>query len=211
MEALAELIGPVPARCDRFARLPLDARDEMVAWNQLLSLAACVQSSLVVRVSEPGQLDAMMDDLVGRLAPSVMIYLGAIEYGPDSIRLRAAYQIAAGYIALITRARSSIVTPSDPAVDRAATQRARALHAELESALAPVQRLAWEAFEVVARAAAQDPHYAPDIVTRNMVRAAHRMLDLIRETAPTDDPARASQARPVRGSTERVTAAPDER
>jgi len=172
----------IPPACRRFASVPENARDDVYAWNQALSLAGCLQDTTIERVTDPEQLDAMVDDLAHRAAPAMVIYLVALEQAPGPIQLRAAYQIAMDYVALITRARASLVAPPDLATNPEAARRYRALHDQLEKRLQKAEETAWVSFAVIGAAVEQDPSLATDPVNRNMVRSARAMLEVMRRS-----------------------------
>lgn len=172
----------IPPACRRFTSVPDNARDDVYAWNQALSLAACLQDTAIERVTDPEQLDAMVDDLAHRAAPAMMIYLVALERAPGPVQLRAAYLIAMDYVGLITRARASLVAPPDLATNPEAARRYRALHDQLEKRLEKAIETAWVSFAVIGSAVEQDPSLATDPVNKNMVRSARAMLDVMRRT-----------------------------
>lgn len=167
-------VTEIPPGCEAYAAGA--AADQNQAWNQLLSFAGCVQDATIPQITDRAQLRRVVDQLRDALAPSITLYLEAIEHGPPGIRLRAAYAAGMANIALVTRLRSALVAPADGA-DGAAVARHRALHDELEPLLVRARRTAWVAFAVVDRAAAQDPSAARDPVARHAVAAARAMLD----------------------------------
>jgi hypothetical protein len=164
----------IPPECEAYAAGT--ASDQGQAWNQLLSFAGCVQDATIPRITDQAQLRPVVDRLHDELAPSITLYLEAIEHGPPAIRLRAAYAAGMANIALVTRLRSSLVAPADRS-DGAAVARYRALHDELEPLLLRARRTAWVAFAAVDRLAAQEPSAARDPVTRHAVAAARAMLE----------------------------------
>lgn len=175
-EALDGLLQRLSMECRQYAWIPADARDDILGWNQLLSLAACLQDSSITPVRNSDELTAMVDAYVDALEVPMMIYFGALENGPGPIQLRAAYHIAMLHLTLIVRARSSIVAPSDLTTNPDAARRDSALHAELEELIAPSAWIAWKSLDVIVRATEADPSLAPDPVTQNMVRSARAML-----------------------------------
>ncbi len=191
-EAFRGSVETIPIECRAYAWLPADARDDVLKWNQLLSLATCLQDASVSRVSDPEQLESMVDGYLRALEVPMMIYAGALEFGPGPVRLRALYQLAMAHVTLMMRARGSIVAPADLATHSNPLQRYHELHAQLESLLAPSERTAWLAFAVIDRAVAQDPTLAPDAVTQSMVRSARAMLEVMPE--PADEPDRRESA-----------------
>lgn len=166
-------VTEIPPDCQRYAAGVMS--DLSVAWDQLLSFAACVQDASVAQIADPVQLEPVVDQLYDALAPALVLYLEAIEYGPPAIQLRAAYATGMANIALITRLRRSLVAPADWS-SAAEVVRYRKLQAALEPLLVRAQRTAWVAFWVIDRAAAQDPLIARDPVTRHAIDGARQML-----------------------------------
>jgi len=162
-------IQEVPDDCRPYTWIPADARDDLIGWNQLLSLASCLQGGSIAPVTDSDELDAMIDRETRALEIPMMIYAAALEDGPGPVQVRAAYQLGMAHVALIIRARTAI----------AASARTEELRAELETLLAPSDRLAWLTFAVIDRAVARDPALAPDPVTQNMVRSARAMLKIL--------------------------------
>lgn len=184
-----DLTDVVPARCAPFAGMTITTDDagrprSAAGWQQLLSLAACVQDGSIAAVREPGELAPMLDELSRRLALPMMVYLDALEHAETPIQLRAAFHIGMAYVGLSTRARSAIAAPPDLATDAAAASRYRELHAELEPLLAPARRAAWVSFRAIDEAAATDAALATNEVERHMVATARRMLEGLRDAAP---------------------------
>jgi hypothetical protein len=179
-------VTQIPPGCEAYAAGT--ASDLVQAWNQLLSFAGCVQDATIAQITDREQLRPVVARLYQALAPSITLYLEAIEHGPPAIRLRAGYAAGMANIALVTRLRSSLVAPADPS-DGAAVARYRALHDELEPLLLRARRTAWVAFAVVDRVAAQDPSAARDPVTRNAVAAARAMLEQMKRARELIGPA----------------------
>lgn len=193
-EVFAVSVQTLPVECRIYTWIPADARDDVLAWNQLLSLAACLQDGSVSTVTDPDQLEAMVDQYTRALEIPMMVYTGAIEQGPRSVQLRAAYQIAMAHVSLIVRARSSIIAPDDLATNPEAALRYRELHAQLEPLLARSVRIARVAFAAIDRAATRDPTIATDPVAKSMVRSARAMLEAMGKPAPKE-PSRESPTR----------------
>lgn len=158
-------IPDLPEECREFAWVPADARDDTLAWHQLLSLASCLQDGSVYEVDSSEDLGALVTVLTRSLVAPSTIYLGALQEAPGPMQLRAAYQFGMAHVALIVRARSSVADP--------------ALRVSLEPMLAPSLRAAWISFSVIDRAVSEDPSLAPDDVTRTMVRSARAMLAVL--------------------------------
>jgi len=178
----------VPAECLRYWSVP-GGSGSPAAWNHVLSFAACIQDASIPRIDDPRQLPGLVVDLEAALAPAVQLYTAALELGPRPIQLRAAYQIGMSQVALITRARASIVAPPDRATNPASAARYRALVARLDTFLERPATLARTLFVLIDRAVADDPALAPDEVTRSMVRSARTLERTLRwaTTIPTDD------------------------
>lgn len=175
-------IPDMPASCRAFAWVPADTVSDSLGWNQLLSLASCVQDASLDRVSSAGELTAMIDRFARQLAVPTTIYLGAIDQAPGPVQIRAAYQLAMAHVVLAVRARSSLTEP--------------ALRPQLEQLLARSQHLAWLMFAIIDRAATADPTLAPDGVTQNMVRSAHDMLGVLPRPTGEDHPVTARTGAP---------------
>lgn len=175
----------IPVACRMYSGIPADAHGSPLEWNNLLSLASCMQDASVTTVTDPAQLAPYVEAMADALAPEMMIYLGALEFGPGTVQLRASYHVGMAYIALITRARSSLVAPADLGTNVEAANHYRRLHADLEPMLVRAKRTAWVAFAVIEHAVAEDPTLAPDAVTRHMVATARAMLAaLLRDGTP---------------------------
>jgi hypothetical protein len=154
-----------PAACRPFTSSPLVLA---VMWDQVLSLAACLLDGDVFAISDPDALPAMVDAMMERDVPALQLDLLAIRTGTDDVAIRAAFQVGSAELALVVRARSSLVPT-------ARTSRA-ALGSRLEPLLAPVLHSARLAFEGIVEAAAAAPAAVADPVTRNAVRAAAQHL-----------------------------------
>ncbi len=188
MLVLAALLVPAAAsagsRDDCATVIVVPDSDDLFAWNQVMTLAACLQDDRVPDVRRADEVKPVVEELTRALAPTMLIYLEALEHGPLPIQLRAAYQIGAANLALIVRARTAVA--ADPA-----------LRAELEPLLAHAYETAWIAFVAVDHAADDDPGFAPDDVTRTMVRSARAFLKA--NSSPetdTQEPRMARDARP---------------
>lgn len=166
-------VAALPEPCRPFTWLPADVEDDTLGWNQLLSLASCLQDASIERVSNADELAPMIERFQHGLAMPMMIYLRALEEGPGDVQLRAAYQVGMAEVALIVRARSSLANPS--------------LRSELEAMLARPTRFARMTFEVMDRAVDEDPTLASDPITRAMVRSARGMLRLLPRSAPAHE------------------------
>ncbi len=168
-------IHELPPGCSAYTSIPPDARDDIAGWNQLLSLASCVQSAAISPIADADQLQLVVDRETRALAIPMSIYFAALENGPGPVQLRAAYQLGMAHVALIVRTRSAI----------GATEHAAELHAQLELLLARSYRLAWWTFAVIDGAVTEDPTLAPDPVTQNMLRSARAMLAAMPEPVDT--------------------------
>ncbi|HEY6039679.1 MAG TPA: hypothetical protein VIV58_35605 [Kofleriaceae bacterium] len=187
MHSRADAAEKLPAECRPYARIPADARDDILGWNQLLSLAACLQDASITPVADREGLVNAMETYVHALEIPTTLYIGALRAGPGPVQVRAAYQIAMLHVTLIIRARSSLVTPVDFATNPEAARLDAELHADLEELLAPSLRVATVSFGVIVRAVEEDPTLAPDPVTRNMVHSARAMLEILTGENPRDD------------------------
>jgi hypothetical protein len=152
-------------------------------WERRLSLASCLADATILRIESPLDLDPMFWDLSMALAPSMLIWRDAIDRAPPVIQLRTAYHVGLAAVALMTRARSSLVAPAGMAtVD--ARNRERILRSRLEPLLVPARKVAMAAFSVIDDVAREDPEFESNPVHRAMVRSAREMLDSLepRET-----------------------------
>ena len=164
----------VPRECAGFWRIA-DGAPPAATWDAVLSFAACIQDASVYRIDRVEQLERFVEGLRAGLDPSVGFYLAAIEQAPGPTKLRAAYFVALGRVALITRARASIRSP--------------ALRQPLEALLEPDARAAYLLFVTISRAAVDEPELAPDAVSRYMVRSARQLAAALRRSwpMPADD------------------------
>lgn len=167
----------IPERCTVF--VPTEKDVDVVVWNKALSFAGCVQDSTVFEVSDADELRPMLVALTRSLAPTLALYLSIIQYGPEPVQLRAAYQIGMMYIGLVTRARSSIVLPDGWTRDPDGVREYRELHDSLEPMLQPPLHTARLVFGMIDRVATEKPSIAPDPVTKQMVRSARQMVRLL--------------------------------
>jgi hypothetical protein len=166
----------VPSECVQFWSIA-GGSSSPTAWDGILSFAACIQDGSVSRVERAGQLEAFVEELQRGLGPSLHFYLTAIKEGPAPIRLRAAYYVGLGQVALMTRARASLASPD--------------LRRHLEPLLEPHAKLAYVMFASIDRAAATEPALTPDPVNRSMVRSARELAAVLRKTltSPTGEDA----------------------
>lgn len=167
----------VPERCKVYVPTEHDA--DVVVWNKALSFAGCVQDATVFQVTNADELRPMLIALTRGLAPTLALYLSIIQYGPEPVQVRAAYQIGMMYIGLITRARSSIVLPDGWTTDPEGTREYRELHDSLEPMLQPALHTARLVFGMIDRVATEKPSIAPDPVTKQMVRSARQMIRVL--------------------------------
>jgi hypothetical protein len=134
----------LPMQCARF--VPVDPDDDSPkAWNGALSFAACTQDTTLAPIATVDDVGPAVDRLARRLSPTASMYLIALELGPDYLRIRAAYHLGLAQLAMIVRARRSVVT-TDPAV-----------RAALEDALVPYLQASWLVFATLDEAARADP------------------------------------------------------
>jgi hypothetical protein len=170
-EPTGVVLQDVPDACRTFLRAP---RDPDAAWNQALSLAGCLRDSSVVRIANSQDLEAALDELADRDQMTVTVYMWAFQYGPDRVRLRAAYEIGSTLTQLVVRARRSIAIPPDVTAERSA-----ALHVELEPMMVEAIAAAHRAFEIVDTMAESHPELVTDPVLRYSVDDARQMLRLL--------------------------------
>ena len=170
----------VPAGCERYWLIP-GGITSPATWNQALSFAACVQDTTVARVDDVDQLPELVDQLETASTPALQVYLAVIEDAPGPVKVRATLHIAMAQVALITRARSSIVVPPDLATNQASYLRYRELHARLEPWLEQPARFAYKLLTAIDREVTLDPSLAPDVVTWNMVSSAREQAVLLRK------------------------------
>jgi hypothetical protein len=172
------------ARCAQFTEVPTDARDDVLAWNQALSLAGCLQDNAIAEVTDEDELRGVVGTMFERLQAVVAIYAMALREGPEDVRVRAAYQMGMLFATAATRARSSIrVAPGPDAI-----RRNLALHAALEPRLAPVIRTAETIFEAIDEEATREPALESDPVIGGMIRTARAMRRNPCEPAPEPEP-----------------------
>jgi len=164
----------VPRECLPYADTSTDIA-EVATWNQVLSFAACVQDASLEHVDDPEQLPALISRFEVALAPSMALYLAALEHGPTAVQLRAAFQIGMMQVSLITRARESLVAPDDRRDNPKSAASYRELQQQLEPLLQTPAQLAWTLFMTIDQVATEDPSMITDDVTRNMVRDAREM------------------------------------
>lgn len=173
----------VPAECARYWSIP-GGITSPAAWNQALSFAACLQDATIARVDDVDRLPDLVDQLEEALVPALQVYLAVIEEAPGPMKVRAGLQFAMAEVALITRARSSIIASPDLATNPVSYTRYRELHARLEPWLERPARLACKLIMVIDREVTLDPSLAPDVVTRNMVSLARAQAVLLQKVWP---------------------------
>ncbi len=178
----------VPAKCARYWSIPGGIASP-AAWNQALSFAACLQDATVERVDDVDRLPDLVDQLETASKPALQVYLTVIEDAPDPVKVRAALHIAMAQVALITRARSSIVPPPDLATNRASYLHYRELHARLEPWLERPASFAYKLITAIDHEVTVDPSLAPDVVTRKLVSLAREQAVLLRKiwSIPSDE------------------------
>ena len=169
-------VGPeqVPAACRIFTTRIPDARDDTFAWNQQLSLAACIQDTSKAQVTDRDQADALFKELGSRLMPAMKLDVDALEHAPPEFRIRAAYQIAMANVSVVVRMRNAIADPTSP------------LHAHVEKLVASPQRTAWLAAALIVQTASKAPELVADPVTAYQVRAANALLTQVPPSVRAD-------------------------
>lgn len=156
-------------------------------WNPILSFASCAQRVTIGHVDRVELLPELVDQLQLEVVPSVQWYFWVVQNGPATVKLRAAFLLAMTEVSVMTRARSSIVAGSANHAE---------LHARLEELLVPQAKLALTVFLAITDLATANPALAPDLATRNMVRAARvQARALERSLGLPDDEARPVLAR----------------
>lgn len=178
----------VPLECRRYLEVSESARNTIIEWQQALSFAACIQDGSIPRVCGSEQLEEMVDAMMERLELPMAIYVEALAHGPESIQLRAVFQIGMTSVALSTRARSSIAPSPKLAASSAEVKRYHELHDRLEPILARARRAAWLSFTAIDQAAAEGSSLRPDPVERHMISTARRMLAGLTDAAPAPSP-----------------------
>jgi len=154
----------VPAACRAFTTRVADARDNTFAWNQRLSLAACIQDTSTATVKNREEADALFQELARRLTPTVRLDIDALEHAPPAFRIRAAYQVAMASMSLVIRMRGAVAEPKSP------------LHAYVESLVDAPLRTSYLAAAVIAQTANEAPELVADPVTAYQVRDAKALL-----------------------------------
>jgi hypothetical protein len=169
----------IPPQCRQFASLPADRRDTTLAWNQMLSLAACVRDASTPHVTSVGELAPMVATMFERLAPALLLDLAALQHGPEPVQVRAAYQIGMLYVEAIVRARGAIDSN---------TLGARALHLELEELLANARRTARIVFVAIDDAVTENPALDSDPVAHYVIESSRTMMKLLATPAESSPP-----------------------
>jgi hypothetical protein len=164
----------VPAECMELWSIPGGTGSPAV-WDAAISFASCIQDRSIYVIDRADQLPEFVDNLQAALGPALQFYVAALAEAPDRVKLRAAYYIGAGQVALITRARLSLTTTT--------------LRPALEPLLEPSARLAYSIFTGIERVAAADSTLMQDVVVRHMVRSAHELARQLQRSwsIPVDD------------------------
>lgn len=149
----------VPVACQQFLKVPVDAKSELLPWQQRLSLAACRQDVVVPPVTTPQQVGTLVATLERAAAPSIDMYRDAIANGPSEIRILGAYGMGMTYQNIMVRARRAIADNSIGGATYGTTafQRTEALRLALEPLLRPDREGALAAYDEVARLAGEYP------------------------------------------------------
>ena len=159
----------IPAECMQYrTAAETGAGDAM--WTSMLSLAGCVQDASLYRVGDVELVPVMVDEMETAVAPSFRVYLGVLEHAPEHLRLRAAYALALGEVALMTRARTSLQEP--------------ALRANLEQLLDPHAQLAFVVFSAIDEVARDAPESVTDPVDREIIRSSRQHAAALRGRWP---------------------------
>jgi hypothetical protein len=171
---------PAPAACSQFAPVK---KGHPMYWERQLSRASCLADSTIFLVESPFDVGPMYSDMSFALRPAMEIWLAAIEEGPPIVRLRTAYHVGLAAVAIMTRARSSLVAPAGMTALEA-PHRERVLRARLEPLLVPAKKVAVSAFSVIDDVARENPEFEHDPVQRAMVRSSRMMLRALQPTEP---------------------------
>ncbi len=158
-------VHDLPEQCRPFAATPADVRDDTFGWNQLLSLASCLQDNTIIPITDEDEVELIVDRYHALLYVPMLIYVGVLENAPGPVQLHAAYHVGMAYLTMVIRARRSVTSP--------------ALRAKLEPLVEPELRLAAVTFAVIDRVADEDPSLVADEVARNEVRSARALLRLL--------------------------------
>jgi hypothetical protein len=170
----------VPEACEGFAGG--ESPDHPMYWDRRLSLATCVQDSTIAAIDSPVDVAPMMIALSAGLAPSMLIWRDALEHAPPVTQLRAAYGVGSAAIALMTRARSSLIV--SPAMsERDGRAQLVVLRSRLEPLLAPARKIAWSSFTVLDSIERESPELALDPVHAAMFRSAKMWLQALEHPA----------------------------
>jgi len=165
-------IRAVPAACGPFLTTPAGSTSELLAWDQRLSLAACLENTTdpPPPAREPEQLRALLGYLDDSVKQSRAIYRDAMAHGPTQIQVLAAFKLGMTSVNIMVRARNAIPASSD-------LDKHLALHRALEPLLASYAREATSAFTEADRLATRAPaDAAASAVMKAIVASARSQL-----------------------------------
>ncbi len=173
----------IPAACTVFADREDDG-DDVRGWTNLLSLATCMQEPRVPVMDDPAEVRITVETLTQELAPSMLIYVAALQNGPPAVQLRASYAIGLTSLALVTRVRSAI--PPANLADPGSVRHAMFVHALAERWLEPAKQTVRVSMKLVVQLMLRDRSLAADPALRAMVDSALSILRVLEpEAAPT--------------------------
>jgi len=168
-------IRAVPAECGPFLAVPAGSTSELLAWDQRLTLAACLENTTdpVPAAGEPEKLRGLVGYLDDSVKQSRAIYRDAMARGPTQIQMLAAFKLGMTSVNIMVRARDAI--PASPDLDKRL-----GLHRALEPLLAGYARDATSAFTEVDRLATRSPGDAQaNAVMKAIVASARSQLGAI--------------------------------
>ena len=161
----------IPNQCLQYRSPPASEPEEAV-WDRMISFASCIQDASIYSVTRAAMVPALVEKMEEAIMPSFQFYVGVLEHAPEHIKVRAAYALALGEVALITRARMSVQAPR--------------LRKELEPLLDPHAQLAYVIFSAIDQVAREDPSAATDPVNRAIVRSSRQQAAALRTRWPEE-------------------------
>ena len=159
----------IPTECLQFRAAAENGADEAL-WDAMLSFAACVQDASIYSVDSVEMLPVLVDKLEEAGTPSFQFSVGVLEHAPEHVKVRAAYALALGEVALMTRARMSLETPE--------------LRGQLEQLLDTHAQLAYVIFSAIDEVAQEAPETATDPVNQAIVRSSRQLAAALRTRWP---------------------------
>ena len=166
----------MPQECRPFLEVPADSTSELFAWDQRLSLAACLENTTAPAPAarEPEKLRGLVGYLDESVRRSRAINRDAMAHGPTTqIQRLAACGLGMTSDNIMVRARTAIPASLD-------LDKRLALHRGLEPLLASYARDAASAFTEVDRLATRSPADAQaNAVMQAIVASARSQLGAI--------------------------------